>query len=409
MAINTIKATMQMRRGNEPDFDPDQMTAGEWAVSLDSKKVWMCFAPGLVRRMATYEAFEEDMKEIQLILATCQDIQAAVEAFEQLAERHKDASEEYSKLSKSYAVGTGGEVREGDNSDCAQYYYEQTKRISQGINGIIPMGTIAFSELSLPKNEVPRYMFDISDDFVSDERFKNGSGIHYGAGSNVLRTADGMWDVTAASAVSGVKGAAETKYRQGFVDISCEDVGALPVDGDAKDAIVTFTSGDSINPTGWSEIEVVSTGEKLGSLMQKFSLFAKNVRYLWKFMGNTSLSGIGDGTVTGAVSSLSTGMKNIGNGIYSSTLAQTITPQVDIEMGSITLPSGFWIIHFTAWLGVFTRKLTINGFEILNDDHKPELIAFYNGSGAELPLTIYSWDQSDVEIGPGLISAYRLK
>ena len=73
MAINTIKATMQMRRGAEQHFDPDQMTAGEWAVSTDSKKVWMCFAPGIVRRMATYEAFEEDMRIIQQILATCED------------------------------------------------------------------------------------------------------------------------------------------------------------------------------------------------------------------------------------------------------------------------------------------------------------------------------------------------
>ena len=53
MAIQTINATIQMRRGMEEDFDPDQMAAGEWAVSTDSKKVWMCFRPGLVLRMAT--------------------------------------------------------------------------------------------------------------------------------------------------------------------------------------------------------------------------------------------------------------------------------------------------------------------------------------------------------------------
>lgn len=92
MAITTIKATIQMRHGAEDDFDADQMTAGEWAVSTDAKYVRMCFSPGIVRRMATYEAFEEDMKIIQQILATCQDIQVAVEAFERLAEQHKNAA-----------------------------------------------------------------------------------------------------------------------------------------------------------------------------------------------------------------------------------------------------------------------------------------------------------------------------
>ena len=57
MAINTTKATIQMRQGNEEDFEPDKMLPGEWAVSLDSKYVRMCFSPGLCIRMATYEGF----------------------------------------------------------------------------------------------------------------------------------------------------------------------------------------------------------------------------------------------------------------------------------------------------------------------------------------------------------------
>lgn len=134
------------------------------------------------------------------------------------------SADTYAKQSQSYAVGGTG-TREGEDSDNAQYYYEQTKRISQSKNGLIPMGTISFAELSNPDNQKEGYFFDISDSFLSDERFKNGSGIFYGAGSNVLYTADGMWDVTAASMVSGVKGDAETEYRQGFVNITKENIG----------------------------------------------------------------------------------------------------------------------------------------------------------------------------------------
>ncbi len=78
--------------------------------------------------------------------------------------------------------------------------------------------------------------------------------------------------------------------------------------GDTKDNTVAFTSGDSISPTGWANVDLITSGEKHSSLWRKVSLFTKNMRYLWKLMGSTSLSGIGDGTVTGAISALNTGL-----------------------------------------------------------------------------------------------------
>lgn len=50
---------IQVRQGNEVDFDAEKMLPGEWAVSTDAKIVRMCFAQGVVARMATYEAFKE--------------------------------------------------------------------------------------------------------------------------------------------------------------------------------------------------------------------------------------------------------------------------------------------------------------------------------------------------------------
>ena len=50
---------IQMRRGQKADFDPSKMLPGEWAVSIDNdttrQKVWMCFAPGVVKEMGTYD------------------------------------------------------------------------------------------------------------------------------------------------------------------------------------------------------------------------------------------------------------------------------------------------------------------------------------------------------------------
>lgn len=84
--------------------------------------------------------------------------------------------------------------------------------------------------------------------------------------------------------------------------------GKMETTGDSANNSITFSSGDTADPAAWTNVGMIASGEKHSSLWNKVSLFARNVRYLWKLMGNTSLSGIGDGTVTGAISSLNTGL-----------------------------------------------------------------------------------------------------
>lgn len=69
---------IRMRRGLESELDISQAVPGEWLVSTDTRYIRMCFAPGIVLRMATYESFEEDMAAIQRILEECQTIEEAV-------------------------------------------------------------------------------------------------------------------------------------------------------------------------------------------------------------------------------------------------------------------------------------------------------------------------------------------
>lgn len=63
---------IQMRRGLKKDFDPTKMLPGEWAVAIDADTnnqiVWMCFAPGVVKRMGTYEDFMAQMDEFKVEL-----------------------------------------------------------------------------------------------------------------------------------------------------------------------------------------------------------------------------------------------------------------------------------------------------------------------------------------------------
>lgn len=61
---------IQTRRGAYNDFDPEKMLPGEWASvtsgdpgANDGRSVYMCFAPGDVKRMATYEDMQENISE----------------------------------------------------------------------------------------------------------------------------------------------------------------------------------------------------------------------------------------------------------------------------------------------------------------------------------------------------------
>lgn len=376
MAVNTTLATIQMRRGLEQDFDEDQLAAGEWAVSTDKKYVRMCFMPGLVVRMATYEAFEEDMKQIQDILAECEDIQAAVDAMAKLAENHKndaaasataalnsatsaessattatqkataaatsatnaansaetatqkanaagtsatnaensatsasnsaktatekataaansaasaassastatskasDASasaanaDTYAKKSQSYAVGGTG-TREGENSDNAKYYYEQSKNISQGLSGtLIPMGTVSFASLPALFDVENGWMYNVSDQFTTTSDFNEGAGKVIPAGANVYKTADGKWDVLAGTPVTTVNG------QTGNVAVNLGNIeGTLPI---SKGGTGKTTAEDALNVLTKAALVENETYE-----------FKDNDSILWRNTSGTNVS-----------------------------------------------------------------------------------------------------------------------
>jgi len=44
---------IQMRRGNAVDFDPSKMVPGEWAISQDNQKIYVCFNTGSVVEVAS--------------------------------------------------------------------------------------------------------------------------------------------------------------------------------------------------------------------------------------------------------------------------------------------------------------------------------------------------------------------
>lgn len=93
----------------------------------------------------------------------------------------------------SYAIG-GTNTRDNEDYDNAHYYYELTKNIVIGLDtGFIPQGTVRFSELPSVE-KATGYVYNISDDFITDNTFREGEGKSYTAGTNVYYTANGYWD-----------------------------------------------------------------------------------------------------------------------------------------------------------------------------------------------------------------------
>ena len=71
--------------------------------------------------------------------------------------------------------------------------------------------------------------------------------------------------------------------------------------------IENFSSSDvsdSDSVTKWTAVDKLATGEDHHTIMGKISKMFKNIRYLYKMLGTTDISSIGNGTVTNALSVL---------------------------------------------------------------------------------------------------------
>ena len=123
-----------------------------------------------------------------------------------VSETNAKASESAAKSSETNAATSESNAKTSETNantymTNADEYMKQTEEykntilnVVNGLNsGFIPMGTITFAELATAEKAVG-FTYNISDDFVTDERFAEGVGKQYTAGSNVYCRADGLWD-----------------------------------------------------------------------------------------------------------------------------------------------------------------------------------------------------------------------
>ena len=193
----------------------------------------------------------------------------AAQSADTAARKAAEASN-YAAEAESYAHGGTG-TRPGENTDSAEYYYQQAKSISESFSGALrPMGTVTFANLPALATAVEGDMYNVSDQFTTTASFKEGSGNIIPAGANIYKTADGYWDVLAGSPVTGVKGDAETTYHRGNVNLTPDGIGALSITGDSKDNTTTFTAAATRSN--------IASGEKHSTIFGKIAKFFADMK-----------------------------------------------------------------------------------------------------------------------------------
>lgn len=102
--------------------------------------------------------------------------------------------------------------------------------------------------------------------------------------------------------------------KAGYNDIP--DIETINNNMDTLDSsLVVGESNDDVmetitKTTGWTNAEPVTLGDKFQSAMTKISTMIKNLKWIYKFIGSTNISSIGDGTITNAISTLSSNKLN---------------------------------------------------------------------------------------------------
>ena len=308
-----------VRRGMEADFDPEKMKPGEWAVSINSdrkkQKIWMCFAPGVVKRMGTYEDFVDQIEN-----ATDEIKQKYITAFSEILKQIEDdknvVDEEYQYIvsfkkaidntyipqitayanaaaSSAKSAATAKTAAETYKNNAQTYmnnaksYMDAAKTAAASITGALkPKGTVTFANLPNISSVESGAMYNISTAFTSVEKlFKDGGKIQYPAGTNVYKTEDGMWDC--------LGGELSDYLMKADIDTAVEE--AMP----------DYTTSSSLQ-------ELVS-GESVKSALGKIKTAVKNVITIVKLLGSTDISKIGNGTVTGAISNNATTINKVIN------------------------------------------------------------------------------------------------
>lgn len=138
---------------------------------------------------------EEYMNIVKSYMDSAESSKITAESYMNNAEEYMDnASVSASNAADSEVNASVSASNAADSEANVSIYYQKIQSIVNGLEtGFIPMGTISFSELATVERTIG-CVYNIRDDFTTNENFAEGNGMSYTAGTNVYVRSDGLFD-----------------------------------------------------------------------------------------------------------------------------------------------------------------------------------------------------------------------
>lgn len=319
---------IQVRRGLQKDFKPDKMLPGEMAVTTDTRRIYATFAPGDCKRMATYEDMQDDIKEAneEIITELTESVTTATQAATSATTAAQTATTNANKAIQDAATAVSNADTATSEANAAaseaRSAAEDAHKAVIDDSAASTSRTYSSSKINALIAGVTGFSVEVVDQLP--ESNIDTHKIYFVPKETSKQTAGDIYD----------------EYL--YVQNAWEHIGTTDVDlsqyytkmesnvRDLKDNVVEYTSNDSTTALDATPPAVMTSGEKLSALLGKLSTFGKNVRWLLSKMGSTDISTIGDGTVTGAISTLNANWSKIG------------TAAIEKLGGTVPVPNSKW-------------------------------------------------------------------
>lgn len=236
------------------------------------------------------EIYETAIPQINQIKSDTELIKQETASIKAQTEQIKNDTQEIKDDTQSIK----SDVSEIEKS-CAKYA-EKCENATESIaGGLIPCGTILFSELPQLSDVRKGWMYNISDEFTSTGEFVDGGDYYYPAGTNVYAVLGGnslMWDCLGGE-MSGYLMKRDFDTVLADTKVEFEEPAELKVASGITTIKNLFGNVAKIIKL-LGKTDLSDAGDDVTSILK--SLLAK--------IGNTDISGIGDGTITGGLSML---------------------------------------------------------------------------------------------------------
>lgn len=128
---------IQIRRGDFSDFDPDKLLPGEWACvasgdpnSDDGQSIYICYAVGTVKRMATYEDMVRNVENatddiraafLSAIELATESAESATTAATNAAQLANEAAQSANEAAEAVGEAVSGVINDSEASSLTAY------------------------------------------------------------------------------------------------------------------------------------------------------------------------------------------------------------------------------------------------------------------------------------------------